>query len=36
LIARCADILLHVREEIHEVGDEVARELERPIYKLTE
>jgi hypothetical protein len=36
LIARCADILLHFREEIHEAGDEVIGELGKPISKLTE
>jgi hypothetical protein len=35
-MACCADVLLHVGEEIHEAGDDVAKELEKPISKLTE
>ena len=31
LTERCADILLSVREEIWEAGDEVGEELEKPI-----
>ena len=35
LTERCADILLCVREEIHEAGDEVGQELQDPLQKLT-
>ncbi|KAF9555212.1 hypothetical protein CPC08DRAFT_139849 [Agrocybe pediades] len=34
LTERCADILIAVREEIHEAGDEVGEELADPIAKL--
>jgi len=36
LTERCADILMSVREEIHEAGDEVAEELTEPIDKLVQ
>jgi abelson tyrosine-protein kinase 1 len=36
LTERCADLLLSVRVEIHEAGDEVGEELEAPIAKLVE
>jgi hypothetical protein len=36
LTERCADILISVREEIAEAGDEVGEELKRPISKLVE
>ena len=36
LTERCADILLSVREEIYEAGDEVGYELAAPISKLEE
>jgi abelson tyrosine-protein kinase 1 len=36
LTERCADILISVREEIRDAGDEVAEELKEPIRKLTE
>ncbi|KAG6819733.1 hypothetical protein H0H93_009207 [Arthromyces matolae] len=36
LTERCADILLSVREEVKEAGDEVGEELTLPIEKLTE
>jgi abelson tyrosine-protein kinase 1 len=36
LTERCADILLSVREEIHDAGDEVGIELAAPISKLEE
>ena len=36
LTERCADILLSVREEIHEAGDQIGIELELPISKLDE
>jgi len=36
LTERCADILLSVREEIFEAGDEVGNELAAPIAKLEE
>ena len=36
LTERCADILLSVREEIFEAGDEVGYELAAPISKLEE
>lgn len=34
LTERCADILMSVREEIHEAGDKVAEELKDSIAKL--
>lgn len=33
---RCADILLSIREEIHEAGNYVGIELQEPITKLVE
>ncbi|KAM6492858.1 hypothetical protein JOM56_010992 [Amanita muscaria] len=36
LTERCAEILLSVREEIHEAGDEVGEDLKLPIDKLIE
>ncbi|KAG6902523.1 hypothetical protein C0995_015340 [Termitomyces sp. Mi166 len=36
LTERCADILLSVREEVKEAGDQVDEELQAPITKLTE
>ena len=36
LTERCANILLSVREEIHEAGDQVGSELALPISKLEE
>ena len=36
LTERCADILLSVREEIHNAGDKVGKELQWPLQKLTE
>lgn len=34
LTGRCAEILLSVREEIHEAGDQVGTELDAPLAKL--
>ncbi|KAK7046148.1 hypothetical protein VNI00_007151 [Paramarasmius palmivorus] len=36
LTERCADILLSVREEVKEAGDQVTEELKMPVLKLTE
>ncbi|KAL0058574.1 hypothetical protein AAF712_014737 [Marasmius tenuissimus] len=36
LTERCAEILLSVRQEVHEAGDQVTEELKLPIAKLTE
>lgn len=36
LTERCADILLAVREEIHDAGDQVGEELQVPMQKLVE
>ena len=36
LTARCADILISVREEIFDAGDVVGQELAAPIQKLEE
>jgi len=36
LTERCADILLSIREEIVEAGNDVVTELQRPIIKLVE
>ena len=36
LTERCADILLSIREEIHEAGNYVGIELQGPITKLVE
>ncbi|KAF8060214.1 hypothetical protein FPV67DRAFT_1513824 [Lyophyllum atratum] len=36
LTERCADILLSIREELHETGDMVGEELAKPIAKLEE
>ena len=36
LTERCADILLSIREEIHEAGNYVGNELQGPIIKLVE
>jgi hypothetical protein len=36
LTERCADILISVREEIHEAGDHVTQELRLPLQKLVE
>ena len=36
LTERCADILLSVRQEIHDAGDLVGEELNLPIQKLSE
>ena len=36
LTERCADILLSIREEIHEAGNYVGIELQEPITKLVE
>ncbi|KAH6893995.1 TKL/TKL-ccin protein kinase [Coprinopsis sp. MPI-PUGE-AT-0042] len=34
LAERCADLLISIREEVHEAGDTVAQELQAPISKL--
>ena len=36
LTQRCADILISVRSEVHEAGDEVGEELTGPVAKLVE
>ncbi|KAH9476525.1 putative serine/threonine-protein kinase [Psilocybe cubensis] len=36
LTERCADILLSVREEVHEAGDQIGTELKLPLAKLEE
>ncbi|PPR04893.1 hypothetical protein CVT26_012713 [Gymnopilus dilepis] len=36
LTERCADVLISVREEVHEAGDEVGAELASPLAKLEE
>ncbi|KAK1225756.1 hypothetical protein PQX77_011299 [Marasmius sp. AFHP31] len=36
LTERCAEILLSVRQEVHEAGDQVTEELKLPIAKLTD
>ena len=36
LTERCADILLSIREEIREAGDDVGFDLQGPIIKLVE
>ncbi|KAF6756188.1 TKL/TKL-ccin protein kinase [Ephemerocybe angulata] len=36
LTERCADILISIRQELHEAGDEVGHELSAPIAKLEE
>lgn len=36
LTERCADILISIRDEVHEAGDTVSQELAAPIGKLEE
>ncbi|KAJ7249861.1 hypothetical protein C8J57DRAFT_1437777 [Mycena rebaudengoi] len=36
LAERCANLLLSVLEEVHEAGDRVEEEMEKPLHKLTE